>query len=212
MVPLLQPRHFSIASSQLAHPRQLHLCVAVVKFKTPYKRVRTGVCSSWLAQLREGDLVPQVAGAVEWVSPALASGGFFDAGEVLLRIDPADYEVALESARAQVARAESEFDRATKELARQKRLAARSVASQALFDDATNRERIAAAALEAGAEIVDRPAELADDLATVDSAVRHAVEAACDEASIVVLLYGNIPVRPPGLVDRAIDKLVETGA
>ena len=26
---------------------------------------------------REGDLVPQVSGSVQWVSPALASGGFF---------------------------------------------------------------------------------------------------------------------------------------
>ena len=29
-------------------------------------------------QRREGDLVPQVSGPVVWVSPALASGGFFD--------------------------------------------------------------------------------------------------------------------------------------
>ncbi len=76
----------------------------------------------------------------------------------------------------------------------------------------TDGDRIAAAAREAGAEIVDRPAELADDLATVDSAVRHAVQAAGDDASIVVILYGNIPVRPPGLIDRAVGKLVETGA
>jgi RND family efflux transporter MFP subunit len=105
---------------------------------------------------REGDLVPQVAGLVEWVSPALASGGFFDEDEVLLRIDRADYEVALESARAQVARADSEFDRATKELARQQRLAARSVASETNYDDATNRERIAAATLREARAILDR--------------------------------------------------------
>lgn len=76
----------------------------------------------------------------------------------------------------------------------------------------TDGVEIAAAARAAGAEIVDRPADLADDLATVDSAVRHAVEAAADEASIVVILYGNIPVRPAGLVDRAVEKLLETGA
>jgi len=96
---------------------------------------------------REGDLVPQVSGNVEWVSPALASGGFFDADEILLRIDRADYEVALESARAAVARVESEALRATRELARQKRLADRSVASQTNLDDAVNAARIAEASL-----------------------------------------------------------------
>jgi sulfite reductase alpha subunit-like flavoprotein len=65
MIALLQPRHFSIASSILAHPRQLHLCVAVVQFQTPYKRVRTGVCSSWLASLAVGDTVPL------WTRPGL---------------------------------------------------------------------------------------------------------------------------------------------
>jgi RND family efflux transporter MFP subunit len=96
---------------------------------------------------REGDLVPQVSGPVAWVSPALASGGFFEAGEALVRIDRADYEVALESARAAVARAESEVHHASKELKRQKRLAARSAASQSAFDDAQNADRVASASL-----------------------------------------------------------------
>lgn len=76
----------------------------------------------------------------------------------------------------------------------------------------TDGSEIAAAADAAGAEIMLRPEELADDLATVDSAVRHAVEAAGDEAGIVVVLYGNIPIRPDGLLDRAVDRLVASGA
>ena len=105
---------------------------------------------------REGDLVAQLAGSVTWVSPILASGGFFEEGEPLLRIERDDYEVALESARASVARAESEFDRATQELQRQKRLADRSVASQALFDDAKNAERVARAQLREARAMVRR--------------------------------------------------------
>ncbi|MAJ61266.1 MAG: hypothetical protein CBC48_15720 [bacterium TMED88] len=96
---------------------------------------------------REGDLVPQVSGSVQWVSPALASGGFFGEGEPLLRIDPADAEVAVESARASVARAQSEAQRARRELSRQRTLAQRSVASQTNLDDALNAERVAAASL-----------------------------------------------------------------
>jgi RND family efflux transporter MFP subunit len=96
---------------------------------------------------REGDLVPQVSGNIEWVSPALTSGGFFDEGEVLLQIDRADYEVALESANAAVARSESEYSRASREFDRQKRLADRSVASQTNLDVAQNAARVAEASL-----------------------------------------------------------------
>ncbi|MCH2185121.1 efflux RND transporter periplasmic adaptor subunit [Myxococcota bacterium] len=111
---------------------------------------------------REGDLVPQVSGSVQWVSPALAAGGFFDEGEPLLRIDPADAEVAVESARAAVARAQSEAHRARRELSRQRTLAQRSVASQTNLDDAQNAERVAAASLrEAEARRVQAERDLA---------------------------------------------------
>lgn len=95
----------------------------------------------------ESDLLPQVSGEVTWVSPALASGGFFEAGEPLIRIDAADYRAMLESARANVARAESEQARAEKEEGRQRRLADRSVASQSRIDDAENALRVANATL-----------------------------------------------------------------
>ena len=95
----------------------------------------------------ESSLIPQVSGPVVWVSPALASGGYFQQGEPLVRIERADYEVELESARASVARSESEHERASKELERQKRLADRSVASETRYDDARNAERIARALL-----------------------------------------------------------------
>jgi len=48
------------------------------------------------------------------------SGGFFEAGEVLARIDAADYHVERQAARAAVTRAESTFQRAEKELLRQR--------------------------------------------------------------------------------------------
>jgi N-acetylneuraminate synthase/N,N'-diacetyllegionaminate synthase len=69
---------------------------------------------------------------------------------------------------------------------------------------------------QAGIEVVDRPAELATDHATVDAAARHAVEAWESahgrRADAVVLLYGNIPVRAPGVIDRAVAHLIATGA
>jgi RND family efflux transporter MFP subunit len=84
----------------------------------------------------ESDLIPQVSGEVIWVSPKLVSGGFFEAGEPLLRIDPADHRVELEAARAVVARKKSEFARAKTEIERQRSLNLKGVASQARIDDA----------------------------------------------------------------------------
>ena len=65
LIPPLQPRAFSIASSALAHPGRLQLCVGIVRFTTPWKRTRTGVCSSWIAALQPGAVVPL------WVRPGL---------------------------------------------------------------------------------------------------------------------------------------------
>jgi len=44
------------------------------------------------------DLSPQVGGRVVSVNPALASGGAFNAGEVLFRLDDSDYRAAIERA------------------------------------------------------------------------------------------------------------------
>ncbi len=84
----------------------------------------------------ESGLIPQVSGEVVWVSPRLVSGGFFEDGDPLLRIDPSDHRVELEAARAVVARTKSEFSRAKTEIERQRSLALQGVASQARIDDA----------------------------------------------------------------------------
>ncbi|KIK11297.1 hypothetical protein PISMIDRAFT_122941 [Pisolithus microcarpus 441] len=53
--PPLRPRHFSIASSAKCHPREIHLCVAIVKYRTKLKMPRKGICTSYLANLRPDD-------------------------------------------------------------------------------------------------------------------------------------------------------------
>ncbi len=95
----------------------------------------------------ESELIPEVSGPVVWVSGSLVSGGFFQADEVLLRIDPSDYETALEQARARVSRAQSEHRLAQRELERQRDLAAQNVASPAQLDIAVNLAAVAEAAL-----------------------------------------------------------------
>lgn len=51
-VPHLKPRQFSIASSPTKHPHSAHILVAVVDYKTPFKRRKQGLCSAWLASLQ----------------------------------------------------------------------------------------------------------------------------------------------------------------
>ena len=48
----------------------------------------------------ETSLVSEISGVVTEVSPGFVVGGFFKKGEILLRLDPADYEVAVQQARA----------------------------------------------------------------------------------------------------------------
>lgn len=62
--------------------------------------------------------------------------------------------------------------------------------------------------------IVDRPAELAGDRATIDAAARHAVNQLEHELpelrnprAPIAILYANVPVRPPDLTDRALAEL-----
>ncbi len=70
---------------------------------------------------------------------------------------------------------------------------------------------VASCARSMGVEVVDRPSALATDTATVDDAARDCVrrmygdeQRACDSLRSVVLLYANVPVRPTGLIDRAV--------
>jgi RND family efflux transporter MFP subunit len=55
----------------------------------------------------EISLVPQVDGKVQTMSPSLVNGGEFKKGDILLRIEPVDYELAVTLAKAKVKTAES---------------------------------------------------------------------------------------------------------
>ncbi len=54
-------------------------------------------------------LVPEVSGKIVTVSPNFIAGGFFRAGEVLLQIDPSDYDAALKRAQAQLASRQAQY-------------------------------------------------------------------------------------------------------
>jgi RND family efflux transporter MFP subunit len=93
----------------------------------------------------ENELLAEVGGRLAWVSPALETGSFFAAGEVLARIEPADYEIALERARAALERTASQRKLAESSLARSQALHEAGAASQAAHDQAESNAAIAAA-------------------------------------------------------------------
>lgn len=62
-----------------------------------------------------------------------------------------------------------------------------------------------------GCDVVERPAPLASDTATVDAAARHAAQTLGLGREPIVLLYANVPVRPAGLIGRAVEMLARTG-
>jgi RND family efflux transporter MFP subunit len=93
----------------------------------------------------QSELIPEVSGRIINISPAMVSGGFFKTGEMLLEIDPLDYEVSLEQARAGLASAQSELTNAKKGHERQLDLAKRQSTSQSQKDDSLNRLTIAQA-------------------------------------------------------------------
>jgi RND family efflux transporter MFP subunit len=100
-----------------------------------------------VAPRTESALVPEVSGRIVWISPALVSGGFIENGEKLLQIDSGDYEMAKNRAQSSVLRAESEAEFAQSELARQRRLSERKVASSQKLSDAQRSDAVARANL-----------------------------------------------------------------
>ena len=91
----------------------------------------------------ESQLIPEVSGRVVWMAPALVAGGDFEKDDVLLRIDPADYQDAVQRGGALLTRARVEREHARDELDRLKTLHTQNLASQSQLDEAERRYLVA---------------------------------------------------------------------
>jgi RND family efflux transporter MFP subunit len=63
----------------------------------------------------KAQITPQVSGKVVELAAQLVDGGFLKAGELVLRLDARDFELAVESSKAEVAKAQYELARAEEE-------------------------------------------------------------------------------------------------
>lgn len=80
----------------------------------------------------------------------------------------------------------------------------------------TDDDRIAEAARGAGADVVERPQELASDAAPSEGALLHALDRVVEEdghePDLVLFLQATSPIRRPGCIDRAVQAVVGEGA
>lgn len=123
----------------------------------------------------QSELIPEVTGVVNWISPSLVSGGAFSAGDVLLRIDDSDYRSSLQRSEAAFKRAGIEQDYAQEELERLVSLQKRQLASQQQLDDARRTANVRSANLaeaEAALDQARRDLERTELKAPFDGLVR----------------------------------------
>ncbi len=85
-------------------PKVIIPVVQAMKVSTESRRLKVKA-EGTVAPKTASQLTSEVSGRVIWVSSALATGGFFSIGEVLLKIDPREYELAIIRARSAVAQA-----------------------------------------------------------------------------------------------------------
>ncbi|MAT94212.1 MAG: hypothetical protein CME59_16645 [Halioglobus sp.] len=110
----------------------------------------------------QSELIPEVSGRVNWMSQSLVSGGAFREGDILLRIDDADYQTLVQRSEAALQRSEVEYDHAAEELERLASLHKRQLASQQQLDNARRAARVAQAnLLEARASLEQARRDLA---------------------------------------------------
>lgn len=96
----------------------------------------------------ESELIPEVSGRVTWKSPALVNGGYFEADQVLLRLEANDYESTLARAKANLTRAEAEYEHARFEYQRLKSLEERQLTSKSQMENQLRAFRVAEATLQ----------------------------------------------------------------
>ncbi len=119
-----------------------------VAVAAPESRGLSVVTHGTVAPRTESELVAEVPGRIVWVSPALEAGGFFSAGEELLRLDGREHEIDVERARAAVELARSEARLAAADMARRRELSKRGIASSADLEQFESRAAVAQASLD----------------------------------------------------------------
>ena len=131
--------------------------VAVQAMDINLETMQLSVTSEGNVQPRvETKLVAQVAGEVIDVSSSLVAGGDFTEGDVLLKLDPRDYEIALARSEALLSRSEAEQRFASEETDRTRSLYGEELTSIAELQSAERLLAVSGAVLDDARAAVKR--------------------------------------------------------
>lgn len=126
-----------------------NIATSIRAIEAQLERVRLEVVSQGSVMPRtESELIPEVSGRVQWVSPNLVTGGFFRAEDVLLKLDDRDYQSSVGRSEAALARAVAEEELARFELHRMEELVKKQLISQSNLESVQRNHRIAEASLQ----------------------------------------------------------------
>lgn len=95
----------------------------------------------------QSEIVPEVSGRVQNISPNLVSGGYIKKDEILLKIDDSDYRAKVGRSQAGLFKAKAEDEHARYELSRLKELVKKKLTSQSKLETQLRLRRIATASL-----------------------------------------------------------------
>jgi RND family efflux transporter MFP subunit len=139
-----------VATSQRLQPAQSDAVPPTVRvLRAEPKAVRLIVhAQGTVAPRTETALVPEVSGNIIWISENLVAGGYFEAGEPLLRIDDRDYMTAVERAIATISRTEAELEFSEFELQRLQELEKSELVSRSAVELGMRAARVAEANLQ----------------------------------------------------------------
>lgn len=159
------------------------------------------------------ELIPEVSGRVVWMSPSLIGGGAFQEGDVLVRIDDADYRTKVRRANAMLERAQVEYEYAAEEFTRMESLFKRELASVKQLDQARRSARVAGAdreELRANLEQAKRDLSRTELIAPFNGLVRREevdVGQFISRGSSIGTLYAidYVEVRLPFTTDQLLD-------
>jgi len=121
----------------------------------------------------EVTLTAQVSGEIIYTSPSMVSGGVFDIGQELVRIDPRPYRAALTQTEAQKRALEANLTYLDKQLTRNTQLSVQGAASQQRADETlSQRDQVRAQIAGLAAAIQSRNIELERTVITAPFAGR----------------------------------------
>ena len=104
---ILGIRYFISTRSVVETEEKPQLIPVVRTVKAELQNIRLTVTSQGTVGPRAvTTLLPEISGRVVYISPSLVLGGFFEESEVLLRIDPYDYQLAITQSESAIAQAQ----------------------------------------------------------------------------------------------------------